>query len=352
MTINIPSTIQKYELEQLPFPVEDVAFVDLDQEPFLKELRLYVTERCNFNCSFPCGTPWCHERSELKDKVPIDGSLEDFTRLAELFHDGWGFTQVKIAGMEPTLWKDLVPLVSAFKDLGYKDISLTSNAYHLAGQLADLVAAGLDRLTISLHSLDPAKFRTISVNGRLERILRSLSLVKDFALPTKLNHVLIKGFTDDVTDFLQYSHSNGFEPKLYQLIWHPGISLVYHKYFISPVKVLTNQDLEFSRVEIRDFPLVQRTRYKYFTSEGLPITFGSFTKKKTSPYPLCQHCHHRFQCQEGFMGYGYSVTPKLELAPCYLRDELNFSLQPFLDHTPIQELPERIERIGGGDTTP
>ncbi|MGC9778042.1 MAG: radical SAM protein [Candidatus Heimdallarchaeota archaeon] len=348
MTISEKTEIIKTNEQTLPFPADSVFYHNMNHDLWPKELRLYVTEKCNFKCSFPCGTLWCHETSDLSNNR-LDGSLKDFLTVADSFHSSLGFTKVKIAGMEPTLWKPLRTLVQGLQDIGYCDISLTTNGYHLRKYLPGLIRCGLNRLTVSLHSLQQQIFKQISCTGQLNKVTDSLSLAKDFSLPTKINHVLIRGVNTNIRPFLNYCHKNCFEPKLYQLIWHPKISRVYNNYFIEVEKVIQSLKLEFSRVEVFNFPLSQRTRYKYYTKDVAPLIFGKFQKKGDSNLPICQKCHFRYQCQEGFMGYGYNVLPNLDFSPCYLRDELSFNLRKKIANKELDDLPEIITSIAGID---
>lgn len=167
----------------------------------LRELRISVTDRCNFRCGY------CMPRDTFRDDdaaflphVEIL-SFEELTRLARVFVDGLGVTKLRLTGGEPLLRRQLPQLVAMLAALpGVNDLALTTNGYLLAEQARALRAAGLSRITVSLDSLDPSEFARMSGSAREDdpaRLARVLEGI-DEALAAgfdrlKINCVVIRG---------------------------------------------------------------------------------------------------------------------------------------------------------------
>src|SRR5262245_25689774 len=130
----------------------------------MRDLRISVTDRCNFRCTYCMprevfGPGYrCVPRAQLL-------TFEEIPRLARVFA-GIGVTKLRLTGGEPLLRRDLPDLVRMLVDIpGIDDVALTTNGSLLAAQAADLAAAGLGRITVSLDSLDDATFAQLNDVG-------------------------------------------------------------------------------------------------------------------------------------------------------------------------------------------
>src|SRR5262250_3058874 len=140
--------------------------VDTLKRP-VKDLRISVTDRCNFRCSY------CMPLDEYEwiDKQEIL-TFEEITRLASIFV-GLGVDKIRLTGGEPLVRQNLDRLVSKISGLaGLKDLCLTTNGALLAEKVASLKEAGLRRVNISIDSLDPDKFKRITKRGSGESLGR------------------------------------------------------------------------------------------------------------------------------------------------------------------------------------
>jgi cyclic pyranopterin phosphate synthase len=109
-----------------------------------------------------------------------------------------GLRKVRITGGEPLLRGDIAPLVSSVKALGVRDLSMTTNGMLLGGLAACLKKAGLDRVNISLDTLDAGRFRSITRGGEISRVWESIKEARRVGLrPVKINVVPIRGINDD-----------------------------------------------------------------------------------------------------------------------------------------------------------
>ncbi len=172
----------------------------------LQDLRISVTDRCNFRCSYCMPAEIFGERYEF---LPRDQILtfEEIERLTRIFA-GLGVTKIRVTGGEPLLRKDLPELIRMLAAVdGIEDLSLTTNGYLLPPMAKELREAGLRRVTISLDSLDDETFK--QMNGRgfgVDRVLEAIEAAEEAGLgPIKINSVVQRGVNDDfVTDLAKY----------------------------------------------------------------------------------------------------------------------------------------------------
>jgi cyclic pyranopterin phosphate synthase len=174
----------------------------------LDSLRVSVTDRCNLRCRYCMPEEeyvWLPRQSILRH--------EETGRLVKVFA-GLGVSKVRITGGEPLLRRDLPRLVELIKaSRGITDLAMTTNGLVLASQAAALKAAGLDRVTVSLDTLRPERFREFARRGRLDDVLAGIDAAGEAGLvSTKLNTVVIRGFNDDeLVEILEFGRARGLE---------------------------------------------------------------------------------------------------------------------------------------------
>ncbi len=174
----------------------------------MTDLRISVTDRCNFRCTF------CMPSDRAYSFLPRPQILtfEELTRLARLFI-GLGVEKIRLTGGEPLLRHEIESLVASLASLdGLRDLALTTNAYLLPRKAAVLRRAGLRRVTVSLHSLEPETFGRINGLGvELERVLEGIDAAVAAGLePVKLNIVVIQGVNDhEIADLARYGRDHG-----------------------------------------------------------------------------------------------------------------------------------------------
>ncbi len=166
-------------------------------------LRVSVTDRCNFRCAYclpPRGVKWLPHAEIL--------TYEELLRLIAVFSRE-GIRNVRLTGGEPLVRKGIVEFVAAVKKLGtIEDLSLTTNGSLLPQYAAALKAAGLDRVNISLDTVDPARFAKVTYCGRVEDTLQGVRSALEAGLtPVKLNVVLTEALsTADLAFFIDQVH--------------------------------------------------------------------------------------------------------------------------------------------------
>jgi cyclic pyranopterin phosphate synthase len=212
----------------------------------ITDLRVSVTDRCNYRCIYcRTGTDGA-QYSELP--------LAEYLRIIRVFIS-LGIEKVRLTGGEPLLRRDLTTLIhevaqlrtsytpegrpfgSADGGLGRLDIAITTNGHLLATQAESLRQAGLTRVTVSMDAVDPDVFARITrVPGSYDRVLAGIRAAQAAGLgPVKVNCVLLRGFNDDqIVPFIHFARTEGvilrfieFMPLEEDRIWSPDTVVGY-----------------------------------------------------------------------------------------------------------------------------
>jgi cyclic pyranopterin phosphate synthase len=173
----------------------------------IKDLRISVTDRCNFRCTYcmPLDEYAWIDRAEIL-------TFEEIERLAAIFVN-LGAEKIRLTGGEPLLRRNVEKLVAKLAALpGLQDLSMTTNGSSLAEKAMALKDAGLDRINVSIDTLDPEKFRRMSKRGDLARVLEGVFAARAAGFnPIKINAVVERGVNDDgILDLVEFARSNGF----------------------------------------------------------------------------------------------------------------------------------------------
>ncbi len=170
-----------------------------------KDLRISVTDRCNFRCTY------CMPAEGL-DWVPRDELLtfEEIERVAKISVEQFGIESIRITGGEPTVRARLPLLIKKLSQLPV-DLSMTTNGATLRALSKDLVSAGLRRINISLDSLQPERFKELTLRDNLPQVLDGIQAAVDAGLnPVKVNVVVMAGVNDDeIIDFARFGREKG-----------------------------------------------------------------------------------------------------------------------------------------------
>jgi cyclic pyranopterin phosphate synthase len=173
------------------------------------DLRVSLTDRCNLRCSYcmpPEGLDWLPRPELLTD--------EEVLRLVRIGVERLGVTEVRYTGGEPLLRRGLPGIVAATAALDPRpEISLTTNGIGLARLAAPLREAGLDRVNVSLDTLDPEVFLKLAFRDRLHDVLEGLAGAAAAGLaPVKVNAVLMRGVNEDeAVPLLRFCLEHGYQ---------------------------------------------------------------------------------------------------------------------------------------------
>lgn len=199
----------------------------------VRDLRVSVTPRCNFRCTYcdPLGLGHADPVGTL--------SVQDVAHVLEAAV-GLGMRSVRFTGGEPLLRRELPEMIACAKRLGVEDVAITTNATLLERRLDALLAAGLDRVNISLDAVSPAVFRRATGGGNPDPVWRGVTLLLERGLhPVKLNAVVMRGINDGEiaklaelsrerplhVRFIEYMHLNNAAPGAYRSAFMPGAAV-------------------------------------------------------------------------------------------------------------------------------
>lgn len=222
-------------------------------------LRISITKRCNLNCFY------CHREGQKEGEVEMTpGEIERIVKIASLL----GIKKVKLTGGEPTIRDDVVEIVKRIRPY-VEDLSLTTNGtvmYRLAEPLKE---AGLDRVNVSLDTLDREKYKEITGYDVLPWVLRGIEKSVELFEPVKLNMVVMRGLNDDeIWDMIEYAAKIGAVLQLIEIEVPRELedSWFFKKYFY-PLKPLESE-FEKKAVAIKERKLHRRKKYFIPTEYG------------------------------------------------------------------------------------
>ena len=172
----------------------------------IKDLRISITDRCNFRCFYclPNGEPPLARRHTIL-------TFEEIEYIAEIFVS-LGIEKLRLTGGEPLIRKNIELLVEKLSSLKPRllDLALTTNGFDFPRRAAALRSAGLDRVTLSLDSLDRKNFLDITGVDALDKVLLAIDAAKVHGFsPVKINTVVVRGRNDhEIVDFARFARAH------------------------------------------------------------------------------------------------------------------------------------------------
>ncbi len=202
-TSNGTSTLERDRAAARPRPLID---------PFRRAityLRVSVTDRCDFRCVY-CMS----ENMAFLPKADLL-TLEELDRLCSAFV-AKGVTKLRLTGGEPLVRRGIMTLVSGLSRHlatgALKELTLTTNGSQLTKYASELKSHGVERINVSLDTLDPDKFRAITRWGELDKVLAGIDAAQAAGLRVKINAVALKGVNEDeIGGLLEWAHGRGMD---------------------------------------------------------------------------------------------------------------------------------------------
>jgi cyclic pyranopterin phosphate synthase len=171
-------------------------------------LRVSVTDRCDFRCVY-C---MAEDQHFLPKKEVL--SLEELDRLCSAFI-GRGVRKLRLTGGEPLVRKNVMSLVRSLSrhiGRGLDELTLTTNGSQLARFAAELADCGVERVNVSVDTLDPVKFRAITRWGDLSQVRGGIEAARRAGLKVKINTVALKGVNErEFDDLIRWAHGDGMD---------------------------------------------------------------------------------------------------------------------------------------------
>jgi cyclic pyranopterin phosphate synthase len=284
----------------------------------LLNLRIAVTKRCDLNCSY-CHGEGDENPAELCHKEMTSDEIVRIVRVATKL----GISKVKLTGGEPLMRKDILEIVRGIASTpGLTDLSMTSNGTLLASVAEELHSVGLDRVNISLPTLDADIYHKLT-GGRVQNALAGVqAAVKAGLCPVKLNMLILKGANDaSVPEMIRFAESTG---AILQLIELEPINMssefysMHHKSLDAYETVLKENAV---RVESR--PYMHNRRVYHLPSARVEVVHPIENTE------FCLHCTR------------LRVTSDGKLKPCLMRnDNLVDILRPLREGASDEQLAE------------
>lgn len=259
-------------------------------------LRISITNRCNINCIY------CHHDGMLNSHIEM--THDEIYHICKLAKD-MGVERIRLSGGEPLVRRDLVEIVEKINTLGFRDISITTNGISLKDIAQDLVDAGLNRVNVSLDTLDEKTYENITGKNYLEEVKAGLIKSVEVGMsPVKINMVVMKGINDEeIMDMFDFSKQHGIILQLIEIIESEScedndFNSKYHFELAEFEKGLAEiADKIVTRENMQD-------RKKYFIDNGQieivhPIENTNF----------CKNCTR------------LRITPEGKIKPCLLRND-------------------------------
>jgi cyclic pyranopterin phosphate synthase len=257
----------------------------------ISDLRVSVTDRCNFRCQYcmPAdGLPWLDRKEIL--------SFEEIERVVGLMAS-MGVTDVRLTGGEPLVRREFPRLASMLAQVdGVEDLSLTTNGYLLERDAAALVAAGINRVNVSIDSLQRDRFFHMTRRDSLPQVLRGLEALAAHpeVHPIKVNAVAMRGFSEEeAVPFAEFARSTAFQVRFIEFMPLDGDNAW------TPDSVLTGEELR--EIIHRAYPLEEAPREPHATARVFHFRDGQGEIGFINPVsePFCADCNRVRLTAEG-----------------------------------------------------
>jgi cyclic pyranopterin phosphate synthase len=314
---------------------------DLHQRP-LRNLRLSVTDRCNLRCSYCMPEPdyvWLPRGDILQ--------FEEIERLVDVFIS-LGVDKVRLTGGEPLLRRDLPDLVARLSGRpAIADLAMTTNGVLLAAHARALKDAGLHRLTVSLDTLDPARFKALTRYDELDRVLAGLAEAAPLFPGVKIDTVVIGGTNDDeLAGLIEFGRTLGAEVRFIEYMDVGGATHWSMDRVVSRQEMLRRLGAHYGAIE----PIIEASSApadRFRLSDGTVFGIISSTTE-----PFCDACDRSRLTADGLWYLCLYATHGTDLRKA-LRDGASAEALADLIRSTWTRRDDRgaEARLAGGDRT-
>ncbi|MFM8593592.1 MAG: GTP 3',8-cyclase MoaA [Chloroflexota bacterium] len=246
-------------------------------------LRISLTDRCNFRCVY-C-MPALGMKFQPREEHLTDDEL---IRVIGLFAK-IGIRKLRLTGGEPTIRPHLVELIRSMKQFeGIEEVSMTTNALLLSRLAPDLKDAGLDRVNISIDTLDPVRFKEMTRGGRLDLVWKGIEAADEVGLtPIKLNSVVMRGQNDhEVVDMAKLTLDHAWSVRFLEIMPLEGVGDVHDEGLVTSEETQARLEERFGPLEPVETDPADPARL--WRINGAPGTIGFISPVSA---PFCAACN-------------------------------------------------------------
>lgn len=280
-------------------------------------LRISITNRCDLNCIY------CHHDGMLSSSSEMSSAeIYAICKIAKNI----GISRIRISGGEPLIRKDIIEIVEKIASLKFKDISITTNGTLLYEYASQLKKAGLNRINVSLDTLNPDTYSFISGKNCLDKVKKGIIKAVDVGFyPVKINMVLMKNINEnEIKDIFNFSKKYGIILQVIELVKSDSCeNIVFNeKYHYDMENLEEKLEKRADNIKIREF---MQNRKKYFIDGGelelvRPIENTNF----------CKNCTR------------LRITPEGKIKPCLLKNDNLINIVEFIRKGFSEEKLEKI----------
>lgn len=253
----------------------------------LSYLRVVTNNYCNFNCFF------CHKEGEDTDS----NNLETEILYKTVIENNNQINKIKITGGEPLLRDDLATIIINLQKISKAEISLTTNGYLLEERIEELKNAGLQRINVSLHSLNQENFKMITGVDGLNKVLKGIKKSMTYFKNIKINTVISKDNIHELPSIIEYCKENNL--------------------ILRPMRLLPlNEELKTKTISDNELIDYLRGLSNYESEDQRLITFyingAKVEYKKMILMDKCHKCAYLDNCGEGIYAIRLSTNGQLK----------------------------------------
>lgn len=285
-------------------------------------LRISLTDHCNLRCVY-C----MPEEMTFRPKAEMlqDQEILQMTRLFASL----GFNKIRLTGGEPTVRANVVEIVRGIRSTpGIQAVSMTTNGVLLAKLAGPLAEAGLQRVNISIDTLDPEKFHRLTRWGRLEDVWRGILAAEEAGLrPVKLNAVVVKGYNEaDVVDLARLTSEHPWQVRFIEMMPFAGVTELQTSQVVTMAQIQERIEQALGRLEPANNGELDGEA-RVFQLPGAKGNLG-FISSVTAPF--CSTCNRARLTADG------------RLRLCLLREKEVDLLTPLRAGSSLEELRQLI----------
>jgi cyclic pyranopterin phosphate synthase len=287
-------------------------------------LRISLTDKCNMRCVYCMAEDMVFTPSdELMTTLEILRLVNIFARL--------GIDKIRLTGGEPSIHPDLIEIVRGIRATGIRRISMTTNGLRLAELAKPLKAAGLERVNVSVDTLDPERFHRVTRWGKLDKVLDGIHAAEAYGLtPLKINAVVARGFNeDDVVDLARLTLTHPWQVRFIEMMPFGEVAHFAQDAVVSQTEIIQRIEAELGALmPVDDGKLDGEARLYRLAGALAAIGFIS-----TVTNPFCASCTRSRLTADG----------KLRL--CLLRDDEGDLLTPLRSGATDAEMEQLIRGL-------